>query len=176
MDAIERSVVCPQIEITVDRALGRQILRDRAPLATGREYIHQAVHDRAHLDLALSTAPPGWWDQWFDERPFRVRDIARIAQFAAIVSSTIFIRPHRRPRENQVASLNHKRFIRFNLSSDRHLETDAFQVAAEGQENPDEVTLSVAFANLAGKPIRAFEGTLKFTTSWIKRFTVQKLP
>ena len=56
MDAIERSIIGPQIEIAIDRALGRQILRDRAPLATGREHIHQAVHDIANVDPALPTA------------------------------------------------------------------------------------------------------------------------
>jgi hypothetical protein len=49
------------------------------------------------------------------------------------------------------------------------LERDAFQAAAEGQDNPNKVTLSVAFANLAGKPIRAFEGTLKFTDQLDKK-------
>lgn len=40
---------------------------------------------------------------------------------------------------------------------------DVFQVAAEGDDHPNKLTLSVAFENQAGKPIRAFEGVLKFT-------------
>jgi hypothetical protein len=40
---------------------------------------------------------------------------------------------------------------------------DASQPAAEGDDNRNKATLSVGFENLAGKPIRAFEGILKFT-------------
>jgi len=97
MDAIERSIVGPQIEIAIDRALGRQILRDGAPLATGRENIHQAVHDIANVDPALPAAPSSGWNQRFDVRPFVIRHVTRIAQFATIVTRTIFIRPHQRP-------------------------------------------------------------------------------
>jgi hypothetical protein len=101
MDAIERSVIGQKIEITMDRALGRQILGDRAPLAAGREHIHQAIHDRPHRDGAFPSAPFRWRDRRFDERPLRVCHVARVAQFAAIVARTIFSRPHRRsPRES----------------------------------------------------------------------------
>ena len=55
------------------------------------------------------------------------------------------------------------------------LEKDAFQAAAEGQDNPNKVTLSVAFENLAGKPIRAFEGTLKFTDQLDKKIYISKI-
>lgn len=39
MDAVERSVPFPEVEIAVDCALWRQVLRDRAPLAAGAEHI-----------------------------------------------------------------------------------------------------------------------------------------
>jgi hypothetical protein len=55
------------------------------------------------------------------------------------------------------------------------LEKDGFQAAAEGQDNPNKVTLSVAFENLAGKPIRAFEGTLKFTDQLDKKIYSSKI-
>jgi hypothetical protein len=55
------------------------------------------------------------------------------------------------------------------------LEKDAFQAAAEGQDNPNKVTLSVDFENLAGKPIRAFEGTLKFTDQLDKKIYSSKI-
>ncbi len=55
------------------------------------------------------------------------------------------------------------------------LAKDAFQAAAEGQDNPNKVTLSVAFENLAGKPIRAFEGTLKFTDQLDKKIYSSKI-
>jgi hypothetical protein len=55
------------------------------------------------------------------------------------------------------------------------LAKDAFQAATEGQDNPNKVTLSIAFENLAGKPIRAFEGTLKFTDQLDKKIYSSKI-
>jgi hypothetical protein len=55
------------------------------------------------------------------------------------------------------------------------LEKDTFQAAAEGQDNPNKVTLSVAFENLSGKPIRAFEGVLKFTDQADKKIYSSKI-
>src|SRR6476646_9495766 len=43
MDAIERAVPSPQVKIVVHRAARRQVLRDRSPLATGAQHIHQAL-------------------------------------------------------------------------------------------------------------------------------------
>src|SRR5258707_1380308 len=44
VDSLQCAVICPKIEIVVDRAFWRQVFRDRAPLTTGRENIHEAVH------------------------------------------------------------------------------------------------------------------------------------
>ncbi len=55
------------------------------------------------------------------------------------------------------------------------LEKDAFQASAEGQDNPKKMTLSVAFENLAGKPIRAFEGVLRFTDRLDKKIYSSKI-
>ena len=52
MDAIERAVPAPQIEVIVDRRARRQVLRDRAPLAAGAQDVHQAVDDLAHHHCA----------------------------------------------------------------------------------------------------------------------------
>ena len=43
MDAIERAVVAPQVEIIVHRATWRQIFRDRPPLAPGANYVGPTV-------------------------------------------------------------------------------------------------------------------------------------
>src|SRR6476661_10979140 len=45
VDSFQRAVICPQIEVVVDRASRRKVFRDRAPLTAGRENVHQAVHD-----------------------------------------------------------------------------------------------------------------------------------
>src|SRR5260370_33556920 len=36
VDSLQCAVICPKIEIVVDRAFRRQVFRDRAPLTTGR--------------------------------------------------------------------------------------------------------------------------------------------
>src|SRR6266849_8330294 len=35
VDSFQRAVICPQIEVVVDRAFRRQVFRDRAPLTAG---------------------------------------------------------------------------------------------------------------------------------------------
>ena len=72
MDAIERAVVAPQVEIIVHRAAWCQVLRDRPPLASHAQNIHDRVHHFANADVALVAAAPGWRDQRIDIRPFVV--------------------------------------------------------------------------------------------------------
>ena len=76
--AIQRAVVGPKIEVAMDRTLRRQVFRDRAPLASGGEYVHEAAHDLTHNRGALVT--PGFTgrDQQLDQFPFVVSQIARI--------------------------------------------------------------------------------------------------
>src|SRR5262245_54683936 len=95
MDAIQRAVVAPQVEIVEKCAARRQIFRDRTPLASCAQNIHDPVHHFAHLDMALVAATLGGRDQWFDMRPFIVGQVTRISQFAAVVTSAVLRRPHR---------------------------------------------------------------------------------
>ncbi len=45
------------------------------------------------------------WDQQFDQLPFRVSQITRIAQFATVITRAAFARPHRvTPSSNQATS------------------------------------------------------------------------
>jgi hypothetical protein len=60
MDAIERAIQRPQVKIVVHRAARRQVLRNRSPLATGAQHIHQAIDHLAHIDRALVAASLGW--------------------------------------------------------------------------------------------------------------------
>src|SRR6476646_4947904 len=55
MDAIERAVPSPQVKIVVHRAARRQVLRDRSPLATGAQHIHQAID---YLTSTVRLLPP----------------------------------------------------------------------------------------------------------------------
>src|ERR1700751_6123722 len=95
VDPLQCAVIGPQIEIVVDRAFRRQVFRDRAPLTAGRENVHEAVHYLPHDHRALATASLARRDQRFDQSPFVVGQIARIAQLAAVVTGAVLARPHR---------------------------------------------------------------------------------
>src|SRR3954470_1162792 len=63
MNAIERAVVAPQVEIVVHRAAWRQVFRDRPPLASRAQNIHYPIHHFALVDVALVAAAPSRRDQ-----------------------------------------------------------------------------------------------------------------
>jgi hypothetical protein len=81
----------------VHRAAWRQVFRNRPPLASRAQNIHDPVHHFAHIDVALVAAPPSRWDQRFNKRPFIICQIARVSQIAAVVTSTVLHRPHTLP-------------------------------------------------------------------------------
>src|SRR6266436_8101672 len=95
VDSFQCAVICPQIEVVVDRAFRRQVFRDRAPLTAGRENVHEAVHHLPHDHRALATASLAWRDQRLNQSPFVVGQIARISQLAAVVTAAVLARPHR---------------------------------------------------------------------------------
>src|ERR1700688_3913463 len=97
VDSFQCAVICPQIEVVVDRAFRWQVFRDRAPLTAGRENVHEAVDHLPHDHRALATASLAWRDQRFDQSPFAVAQIARISQLAAVVTGAVLARPHRCP-------------------------------------------------------------------------------
>src|SRR5258705_12728381 len=97
VDSFQCAVICPQIEVVVDRAFRRQGFRDRAPLTAGRENVHEAVHHLPHDHCALTTASLAWRDQPFDLSPFVVSQIAGISQIAAFVAGAVPARPHLSP-------------------------------------------------------------------------------
>jgi hypothetical protein len=94
MQAIQRAVVTPTAEIVVPRAPRRRLLRDRRPLATSAQDTHQSVDHLTHIDRSLITPALGPSDLLVDQRPFFVRQIARMARFAAVMASSVFLRPH----------------------------------------------------------------------------------
>jgi hypothetical protein len=76
MNAIERAVVAPQVEIVVHRAAwGVGLLGSPAP-ASRAQNIHDPIHHFALVDVALVAAAPSRRHQWFDKRPFIVGQIA----------------------------------------------------------------------------------------------------
>ena len=94
MDILQCAVVGPQVEIVVDRALRRQVLRDRPPLTAGRQNVHEAVHHLTHHHGPLAAAALARRNERFNKIPFGVGQIAWISQLAAVVSPAILRRPH----------------------------------------------------------------------------------
>src|ERR1700677_3254988 len=97
VNAVERAIPTPQIEIIIQRRERRQVRGDRPPLTAGAQDIHQAVDNLAHHDMTSVAAAFGGGNERLHKRPFFVRQIARIAQSAPVVASAILARPHRRP-------------------------------------------------------------------------------
>src|ERR1019366_6281306 len=95
VDSFQCTLICPQIEVAIDRAFWRQVFRDRAPLTAGRENVHQAVHHLPHYYRPLASATLARRDQRFDQPPFVVGQIARISQLAAVITGAVLARPHR---------------------------------------------------------------------------------
>src|SRR5271156_3227365 len=95
----------PGVEVAAHRALRGKILGKIAPLATGAQQIHDGVEGLPHVGLASASTALCGRNKRFNQRPFRVRDIAGVAQFIAIVPRAVFTRPHRRPSTNQLTSL-----------------------------------------------------------------------
>ena len=99
VDALERAVPVPQHEVVMCRRLRRQVLGQRRPLAARPKNIE---------DPALSTSrtftsrgrPPRRRDHWLDQRPLRIRQIARVTQAAPCGGLPVFRRPHRAPLQN----------------------------------------------------------------------------
>src|SRR6476660_9872137 len=56
MYEIERAIPTPQVEIIVQRRARRQVFRDRPPLTTGGENIHEAVYNLARDHCAFVAA------------------------------------------------------------------------------------------------------------------------
>ncbi len=79
MQALQRAVVIPQIQVTMNRAPRRQVLRDRAPLASRAQHVHETVDDLPHGNRPLAATPLGRRDQRLDKPPLLVRQITRIA-------------------------------------------------------------------------------------------------
>lgn len=87
----------PELKILVHRAPGRQILGQGAPLAAGGQDVENAVHHLAHVHRAFAPVVLGRRDQRLDQRLFRIRQIARLAQAGALVHPPVLDHPHRTP-------------------------------------------------------------------------------
>jgi hypothetical protein len=86
MDALQRAAPIPQHEVGMRGAFRWQILRQRLPLAAGREHIEDRVQNLADVHLA-----------GFDQRSLAVAENTPIAQAMAVGSTPVFRLPHSAP-------------------------------------------------------------------------------
>ena len=49
--------------------------------------------DRPLIDRPLIASPLGGRDQWPDQRPLLIRQVTRVAQLAAVIPTTVLVRP-----------------------------------------------------------------------------------
>src|SRR3982074_2456929 len=78
-------------------AFRRQFLRQRLPLAARREHIEDRVQNLADIHLAPTPTAFGRRYRRFDQRPFAVAQITRVAQAMPVGSTAVFRLPHSAP-------------------------------------------------------------------------------
>jgi hypothetical protein len=71
MDALQGAVPVPELEIVVHRALRRQILGQRLPLAAGPQHVEDPVEHLAHVHRPSAPAVPAWRDHGAQRCPIR---------------------------------------------------------------------------------------------------------
>ena len=133
VDALQRAVPIPQLEIMVHRAFRRQIPGQRLPLAASPQQIEKAVENLAHVDPPRPAAASCRWDHRRHQSPFFISEITRITQTLTPCRSTMFRCPHRPflSPANQHLPGNHNRFIRLNKFLDRLLASGSCDEKAE---------------------------------------------
>jgi len=95
MDAPQRAVPVPALEVFVQRAAWRQVTGDRAPLAAGAENVEQALQYSSLIDSAFVPAALSRRDQRRNQRPLRIGQVAWVAQLATVVERAVLGGPHR---------------------------------------------------------------------------------
>jgi hypothetical protein len=94
MATLQRTVPVPQHEIIMHRVLRWQVFWQGAPLAADLQNTENPVHHLAHIHLTPSAASLGRWNQWPDQRPLCIAQIAGIASALALVKTTVLVRLH----------------------------------------------------------------------------------
>jgi hypothetical protein len=83
--------VCPKPVIpSADRLVRTEVARQRSPLAARMLQVKTGIHHLAHIGSEGKLAP----EERFDDIPFRVRQVTRIASPIILVFLTIFVCPH----------------------------------------------------------------------------------
>jgi hypothetical protein len=105
MDAIQRAVVVPAAEVVVHRAAGRQVLRQRCPLAASAQDIHKPVDNLPLDNSTLIATALGGRNQRCNDRPLSIRQVAGVAQLAPVIPGAVLVRPHRAAPADRTATM-----------------------------------------------------------------------
>src|SRR5215217_1450501 len=101
VDASQRPVPVPQVEVLPDGAARRQVLRQRLPLTPRPEHIKDRVEDLTNVHCSRAAAALCRTDQRSHQRPFGLRQITLVTQAAPVGGRSMFRLPHEAP-PNQV--------------------------------------------------------------------------
>ena len=74
------ALIAPEIEVVLNGRARRKVLRQRAPLAAGRQDIEDRVHHHAQIDFARTPEPARRGQKKAEQQPFRIRRVACITQ------------------------------------------------------------------------------------------------
>jgi len=85
VDAIERAVPFPQHQIFVNGAPRRKILGQHAPLTPRGQHVEDRIDHPSEVHRALSSGALRWWDQRFNEQPFRIRHVTQVSHPFSVV-------------------------------------------------------------------------------------------
>jgi hypothetical protein len=99
MDALQRPVVVPTVEIIMDRAARRKVLWDVAPSAPCAKDVHDTIDNFPRIHRPFVAASFGWGYQRRGQRPFFVHQVMGIAHALAIMPATGLWGPDDAPRE-----------------------------------------------------------------------------
>src|SRR5262249_16756414 len=158
MDAIQRAVIAPQVEIVEKCAARRQIFRDRTPLASrsslraprhgaccrrawraGSMVRHAPIHRRSgHSDIAICCG----------------RNVRGSSPSTSV------------PLSNQVTPLNHKRLKGFKMFSDGHSVPGDMHVCLFDLCNEQEATLTCSTIFIWPRAVERRFGPTMFIKFW----------
>ena len=96
----QRAVMLPTLEIVMQSAFRRQVLRDVAPLASGAQHIHDPIEYLPDVHRTFAAAMLGGRDHGRAQGPLVIRDVAGVAKLVPVVPGAVFGRPHGAPRES----------------------------------------------------------------------------
>lgn len=86
VDPVQRAIVAPAVEVVIQRALRRQILRHIAPLAASAEHIHDPIRHIANRHFAAAAAALCSGNQGFNLGPLGVGQITGVPTLGAVIA------------------------------------------------------------------------------------------